>query len=82
MTTYSFCESVHASGASPWHIRKLDAAGLKLSGGITSNSLCDRVRMPYGWDLRTEVDSENVARLVAGKAVCVICASVWRQVTR
>lgn len=47
--SYSYCESVHAGGLSPWHIRKLDRAGLRLGGGITTNSLCGRVAR--GWDL-------------------------------
>lgn len=49
MNGFSFCESVHATGTSSWHIRKLDVAGKKLGGGITTASLCGKVK--NGWDL-------------------------------
>ena len=61
---YTYCESVHATGNSPWHIRKLDQAGLKLTGGLTTPSLCGRVK-PFnidakdrgfgGWDLNVKI---------------------------
>lgn len=50
---FSFCESVAASGRSPWHIRPLEKdPALRKSGGIDSDSLCTHVKAPYGWDLR------------------------------
>lgn len=48
-----FCESIHASGRSPWHLRRPTAAGLKLGGGIDTTSLCGRVTR--GWDLDVPV---------------------------
>jgi hypothetical protein len=54
MSSYAYCESVHAGGLSPWHIRELDQSGkLKLGGGITTNSLCGRVAR--GWDLNVPI---------------------------
>jgi hypothetical protein len=55
---YSFCESIHAGGATPWHIRKLDGAGRKLGGGITSKSLCTRV--DRGWDLDVKITKHHL----------------------
>lgn len=55
MSEYSYCESVTASGSSPWHIRRLTDAGRKTGGGIDTDSLCGRVKAPYGWDLERAV---------------------------
>ncbi len=51
---YSFCESVTATGSSPWCIRILTDQGRKLGGGIDTPSLCGRVQPPpksNGWDI-------------------------------
>ena len=48
---YSFCESVTATGISPWCIRELTANGRKLGGRIDSDSLCGRVKATWGWDI-------------------------------
>lgn len=54
---FSFCESASASSRSPWHIRALEKdPALKTSGGIDTDSLCQTVRAPYGWDLRPMAD--------------------------
>lgn len=45
---YSFCESVYATGRSPWHIRRLTAVGKKLGGGVDLESLCGRIMC---WDI-------------------------------
>lgn len=58
---YVFCESVHASGTSPWHIRKLTEAGLKLGGGIDTGSLCGHVEAGRGWDLAVEITAHHLA---------------------
>lgn len=55
---YAFCESIHAGGRSPWHIRKIGAAGLKLGGGIDSPSLCTRVTR--GWDLNVRITPHHL----------------------
>lgn len=53
----SFCESVHASGYSRWHIRGLTEAGRKLGGGIDTPSLCGRVTK--GWDLNVPITPQH-----------------------
>lgn len=58
-TTFSFCESVHATGTSPWHIRKLTSVGKKPTGGIDGPSLCGRVKSPGGWDLEVEFSDKH-----------------------
>ncbi len=55
---YSFCESVHATSYSPWHIRRLDSRGKKLGGGITTSSLCTLVTR--GWDLEVEITEHHL----------------------
>lgn len=68
---YSFCESVHASGSSPWHIREL-VKDQKFGGGIDSVSLCGRVK--DGWDLRVQIAPEYFAR----GCVCKDCAAEYK----
>jgi hypothetical protein len=68
--TYSFCESVHATGTSPWHIRKLDTEGKKLGGGITTSSLCGRVTR--GWDLEAPITRHHL-----GSHVCPGCRDAF-----
>lgn len=72
--TYSFCESVHASGRSKWHIRRLTEKGRKLSGGIDTKSLCGGVSA--GWDLSIPI--EDLARLVRVNGVCLQCLNEYR----
>ncbi len=50
---FAFCESVGASGRSPWHIRPLGPAGLKPGGGIDTPPLCKR--FTGGWDLLVKI---------------------------
>lgn len=52
-SVYSYCESVHATGTSPWHIRKLVERGQMFGGGITTPSLCGLVSR--GWDLLVDM---------------------------
>jgi hypothetical protein len=69
MFLFSFCESVTASGRSPWHIRALEKdPALKKSGGIDTDSLCGTVRAPFGWDLRPLADD-----WLKESFVCVRC---------
>ena len=57
---YVFCESVFASGASRWHIRKVRDM-LKPSGGIDSPSLCGLVTPEKGgWDLRVRISEHHL----------------------
>ena len=64
---YSFCESVTATSHSPWHIRKLDPAGKKLGGGITSPSLCSFVER--GWDLEVDINDFHLANKTCKRCV-------------
>jgi len=45
---YAYCESIHASGSSRWHIRRLTAAGRKLGGGADTPALCG---LTVAWDI-------------------------------
>mgnify|MGYP003483350796 CR=1 FL=1 len=48
MTLYSFCETLTAGGATPWHIRKLTHIGQKLGGGADTLALCG---IQVSWDI-------------------------------
>lgn len=69
---YSLCESVHASGRSPWHIRKLTAQGKFLGGGIDTQSLCGHVK--YGWDVNVEITPQ-----VLDNCACKECRNLFDQ---
>jgi hypothetical protein len=56
----SFCESVHATGESPWHLRRLTSSGRKLRGDVDTDSLCGLVESPDGWDVDVAVTASNV----------------------
>lgn len=56
----SYCESVHAGGASRWHLRWLDKAGPKFGGGITTGCLCGHVKAGNGWDINAPIDWRNI----------------------
>ena len=74
---YAFCESVYVTGPSRWHIRKIDGAGLKLGGGITTKSLCARV--DRGWDLEVRIRPE----MLTGnqEVACKACLAVYKKET-
>lgn len=56
---FSFCESVTASGRSPWHIREIpEGEKLKTGGGITTPFLCGR--KVNGWDLDVEITEHHL----------------------
>lgn len=71
---YSFCESVHATSHSPWHIRRLDDAGRKLGGGITTASLCELVTR--GWDLQVKITPHHLA-----SNTCKRCLAIYLEQT-
>lgn len=73
---YSFCESVHASSLSPWHIRPLTDAGRKLGGGVDTPSLCGRVEVDKGWDLSVPFDAKNRAM----GSICQKCLEVFNAI--
>lgn len=68
----SLCESVHASGSSPWHLRRLTKVGQKFGGGIDTESLCGRVKPPMGWDLEVVITDFHIER-----NVCKQCLGVF-----
>jgi len=70
---YSFCESVHATGSSPWHIRQLDSSGPKYTGGITTESLCTLVTK--GWDVKASITEHHLGH------ACKRCVSKYREQT-
>ena len=49
---YSFCETVTATGSSPWHIRKLSDNGPKYGGEADTPALCGRT---VAWDVDCEM---------------------------
>lgn len=71
---YAFCESVAATSHSPWHIRRLDDAGKKLGGGITSSSLCALVTR--GWDLEVDINPFHL-----DKQTCKRCKALYEEQT-
>ena len=68
----SFCESVHVTGISVWHIRCLTNAGKKLGGGIDTPSLCGKVKVRAGWDLDFDV-AQNCSK----EHVCKECMEFY-----
>ncbi len=82
MKEFSFCESSLASSMSPWHIRALTDAGLKLHGGIDTSSLCGRVKSMStgfgGWDLEVPLTSGLDGWLERG-IVCLTCADMYKK---
>lgn len=73
---YSFCESVHASSISPWHLRKLTEVGQKLGGGVDTPSLCGRVKERQGWDLDVEITEHHLGH------ACPTCVAAYRVAQR
>ena len=68
---YAFCETVHASALSPWHIRKLTEQGKKLGGGADTPSLCG---LKVSWDLRTDWHiSEALSDIERYRLTHVVC---------
>ena len=67
---YSVCEPETAGGASPWHIRKLTAAGRKLGGGADTKALCGR---KVSWDINTPVHKDAV------RLACALCVAEFNK---
>lgn len=64
----SFCESITATGSSPWCVRILTDNGLFFGGGVDTESLCGRVRVGSGWDLNVKFDPDrpNICHVCKG----------------
>lgn len=67
---FAFCESMHATGATPWHIRKLTTQGLKFGGGADTKALCDR---KVAWDLHVKITSHHLTHC------CLKCAQEFKK---
>jgi hypothetical protein len=67
MTRFAFCESVAATGASPWRIRELSERGLKLGGGADTLALCGR-DLHGGWDLEVPITGHHLNQRCRGCA--------------
>lgn len=78
---YSFCESVTATGSSPWHLRLLDETGPHYTGGITTESLCGLIqprgveRGLGGWDLKVKITEHHLGH------TCRRCVAKYREQT-
>ena len=68
---FAFCESVLATGSSPWHIRRVLGA-LKCGGGIDSGSLCKRVQPRQGWDREVRITEHHLGH------ACRECVTEYR----
>lgn len=66
MSNFSFCESVHATGRSLWHIRRLTEVGRKLGGGADTPALCGRV---VAWDINVDITQFHL-----NKNTCKACS--------
>ena len=64
MKKHSYCESIHATSTSPWHIRELTDQGRKLGGGADTKALCG---LEVSWDLEVDVKLSNA------DGICVTC---------
>ena len=71
LPAHSFCETMTATGSSPWHIRLLDAAGQKFGGGATTPALCGR---KVAWDLNVDITDRNLTHC------CNVCSRIYRGV--
>lgn len=67
--TYSFCESLHATGFTRWHIRRLTETGQKFGGGADTDSLCGR---KMAWDVNVEITVHHLAN-----SACRKCADEY-----
>lgn len=63
----SFCETVTATGATPWHLRRLSEKGCKYTGGADTPALCGRT---VCWDVEVDVTAEHL------KHACRKCVEV------
>lgn len=70
LPTHSFCETMFASGVTPWHIRKLTTVGRKLGGGADTPSLCGK---DVAWDLSVEITSHHLTHC------CLYCRRIYEQ---
>lgn len=70
----SFCESVAAGSGSRWHLRWLDRAGPKPTGGITTDALCGHPRAPHGWDVEVALTEHHLQHNTCRGCLAVLAA--------
>jgi hypothetical protein len=70
LPTHSFCETMFASGETPWHIRKLGPVGRKLGGGADTPSLCGK---SVSWDLNVEITAHHLTHC------CLYCRQIYKE---
>jgi hypothetical protein len=71
---FAFCESVHAGGGSPWHIRPIKTI-LKPGGGIDTSSFCGHVRPNVGgWDILVRITGHHLTH------ACPACVAEYQKV--
>ncbi len=76
---FAFCESVSASGSSPWHIRPLEVTpALRPTGGVDTSSLCGHVRPPSGWDINVRFSSTTAKQV----HICSRCRDLYEDYLR
>lgn len=73
----SFCESVHASGQSKWHLRPLTTKSKKLGGGVDTPSLCGLVKDGNGWDLETNPDDHDLTTVACRECMLAVIGT-WK----
>ncbi len=56
----SYCETYYAGSDTPRHIRIVGSAGLKLTGGADTPTLCGLPVNALGWDLRLVQNAAEV----------------------
>lgn len=76
MTTYAFCEPVHASTLSKEHIRIVGSSGFHYGGGIPNKALCG-FDVRVGWDLKSKVESRRFVPNAETNPTCQDCIDAW-----
>lgn len=75
---FAFCEPVVAGSLAPWCIRPVTDKGLKLGGGVDTQSLCGRVTpRGNGWDLNVRITEEALTS--TRPRVCQKCLAEYRR---
>lgn len=79
-TGLSYCETVHATGTSPHHIRVLTDEGMKTGGGADTPALCG---IQVAWDTSAVASLEQLEGRIANEhpsnRVCVPCREAARE---
>jgi len=77
---YRFCEPVHATSITKWHIREVEDGAPHKYGGGAGAPLCylaDAKEWYNGWDLEVEITEGHLR----GDYVCPRCLELMREKT-